>query len=113
MQGTWVQSPGWEDPLEKEIITHSSILTWKIPWIEEPGWLQSTGLRKRVRHDLLTKQQLVTNSLFSISVIQLLFFVIFISFLGVTCNIILCLSLSGLLHLTSDQIRSDQSLSHV
>ena len=73
MQGTWVQSPGWEDPLEKEIVTHSSILTWKIPWIEEPGWLQSTGLRKRVRHDLLTKQQLVTNSLFSISVIQLLF----------------------------------------
>ena len=39
MQETWVQSLGWEDPLEKEIATHSSILAWRIPWTEEPGGL--------------------------------------------------------------------------
>ena len=44
MQETWVQSLGWEDPLEKEMATHSSILAQKIPWIEEPGGLQSMGL---------------------------------------------------------------------
>ena len=38
MQETGVQSLGWEDPLEKEMATHSSILAWKIPWTEEPGW---------------------------------------------------------------------------
>ena len=48
MQETQVQSPGWEDPLEKGIATHSSILVWRIPWTEEPGGLQ--GLQ-RVRHD--------------------------------------------------------------
>ena len=37
MQDTWVQSLGWEDPLEKEMATHSSILAWRIPWTEEPG----------------------------------------------------------------------------
>ena len=47
---TWVRSLGQEDPLEKEMATHSSILAWKIPWTEEPGRLQSTGLQ-RVRHD--------------------------------------------------------------
>ena len=41
MQETWVLSLGWEDPLEKEMATHSSILAWKIPWTEEPGGLQS------------------------------------------------------------------------
>ena len=41
---------GWEDPLEKEMATHSSILAWKIPWTEEPGGLQSTG-SQRVGHD--------------------------------------------------------------
>ena len=40
MQETWVQSLNWEDPLEKEIATHSSILAWEIPWTEEPGGLQ-------------------------------------------------------------------------
>ena len=45
-----VQSPGQEDPLEKEVATHSSILAWRIPWTEEPDGLQSTGLQ-RVRHD--------------------------------------------------------------
>ena len=47
---TWVQSLGQEDPLEKEMAPHSSTLAWKIPWTEEPGGLQSTGLQ-RVRHD--------------------------------------------------------------
>ena len=50
MQETWVQSLGWEDPLERIMATHSSILAWRIPWTEEPGGLQSTGLQ-RVRHD--------------------------------------------------------------
>ena len=50
VQVTWVQSPGWEDPLEKEMATHSSIIAWKISWTEEPGELQSMG-SQRVRHD--------------------------------------------------------------
>ena len=43
VQETWVQFLGWEDPLEKKMATHSSILAWKIPWTEEPGRLQSMG----------------------------------------------------------------------
>ena len=43
MQETWVGSPGQDDPLEEGMSTHSSILAWRIPWIEEPGWLQSMG----------------------------------------------------------------------
>ena len=50
MQETWVQSLGQEDPLEKKMATHSSILAWRIPWTEEPGGLQSTG-SQRVGHD--------------------------------------------------------------
>ena len=50
MQETWVQSLGQEDPVEEEIATHSSILSWRIPWTEEPGRLQFMGLQ-RVRHD--------------------------------------------------------------
>ena len=50
VQETCVQSLGWEDPLEKEVATHSSILAWKILWIEEPGRLQSMG-SQRVGHD--------------------------------------------------------------
>ena len=50
MWETWVRSLGWEDPLEKEMATHSSILAWEIPRMEEPGDLQSTELQ-RVRHD--------------------------------------------------------------
>ena len=50
MWETWVRSLGWEDPLEKEMAAHSSILGWRIPWIEEPGGLQSTG-SQRVGHD--------------------------------------------------------------
>ena len=50
MQETQVQFLGQEDPLEKEMATHSSILAWRIPWTEEPGRLQFTGLQ-RVGHD--------------------------------------------------------------
>ena len=49
MRETWVRSLGWEDPVEKEMATHSSTLAWKIPWTEEPGGLQSMGLQ-RVGH---------------------------------------------------------------
>ena len=44
MQETWVQSLGWEDPLEKEMANHSRVLAWEVPWTEEPGGLQYTGL---------------------------------------------------------------------
>ena len=50
MLETWVRSLGREDPLEKEMATHSSTLAWKITWMEEPGRLQSMGLQ-RVGHD--------------------------------------------------------------
>jgi len=50
MRETWVRSLGQEDPLEKEMATHSSIPSWRIPWMEELGGLQSTGLQ-RVGHD--------------------------------------------------------------
>ena len=50
MQETWVQSLGWEDLLEKEMATHSSILAWRIPWTEDPGGLQSME-SQRVGHD--------------------------------------------------------------
>ena len=53
MQETKAQSLGWEDPLEKEMATHSSILAWRIPWTEELGGLQSMELQ-RVRHDWAT-----------------------------------------------------------
>ena len=47
---TWVRSLGWEDPLEKAMATHSSTLAWRIPWMKEPGGLQSMG-SKRFGHD--------------------------------------------------------------
>ena len=53
MRGTRVRSLRQEDPLEKEMATHSSILVWKIPWTEKPGWLLSTG-SQRVGHDWAT-----------------------------------------------------------
>ena len=46
MWETWLQSLGQEDPLEKEMATHSSVLAWRIPWTEEPGGLQSMGLQE-------------------------------------------------------------------
>ena len=54
MQETWVLSLHWQDPLEKEMVTHSSILAWRILWAEEPCGLQSTGLQ-RVGHVLVIK----------------------------------------------------------
>ena len=48
IQETWVRSLGWEDPLEKEMATHSSVLAWKIPWMEKPGGLQSIGLQREL-----------------------------------------------------------------
>ena len=58
MQETQVQSLGWEGPLEKQMATHSSTIVWKIPWMEEPGRLQSMGLR-RVGHDWATSLSLL------------------------------------------------------
>ena len=55
---TWVRSLGREDPLEKEMATHSSILAWRMPWTEEPGGLQSMG-SQRVGHDRPTSLSLV------------------------------------------------------
>ena len=46
MQETWVRSLGQEDPLEKEVAAHSSVVAWRIPWTEEPGGLQSMGSRR-------------------------------------------------------------------
>ena len=57
MQG---RSLGWEDPLEKEVATHCSILAWEIPWTEKPGRVQSLGLQ-RVRHNSAIKQQRCSN----------------------------------------------------
>ena len=56
MQETWVPSLGGEDPLEKEMAIHSSILAWEIPWTEEPSGLPPMGLQN-VGHDLGTKRQ--------------------------------------------------------
>ena len=53
-QEMWIQSLGWEEPLEKEMATHSSMLAWEIPRTGEPGGLQSMG-SQGVRHDLVTK----------------------------------------------------------
>ena len=49
VQETLVRSLGWEDPLEKAMVTHSSILAWRIPWTEKPGGLQSVGLQSQTR----------------------------------------------------------------
>ena len=64
MRETQVRFLGWEDPLEKEMATHSSVLAWKIPWTEEPGRLQSMGLQ-RVRHDWATSHKGATAQKFS------------------------------------------------
>ena len=59
MQETWIQSLGWEDPQGNGMATHSSILSWGIPWTEEPGGLQSIGLQ-RVGHDWVTNTNFYT-----------------------------------------------------
>ena len=61
---TWVCSLGWEDRIEEEMATHSSILVWKIPWTEEPGRLQFTG-SQRVRHTYIHTHLLLTCSVCS------------------------------------------------
>ena len=61
VQKTWVRSLGQEDPLEKGMATHSSILAWRIPWTEKPGQLQSMGLQR-------VKQDCATNSFTSLCV---------------------------------------------
>ena len=53
-QETWVRSLGWEDPLVKEVATHSSILAWRVPWTEEPGRLQFTGSKEFYMTEQLT-----------------------------------------------------------
>ena len=58
MLETWVQSLGWDDPLEKGMATHSSILSWRIPWTEEPGGLQSMGHKESDMTELLTLSHL-------------------------------------------------------
>ena len=62
MQEMWVWFLDWEDPMEKGMATHSSILAWRTPWTEKPGWLQSMGLH-RVRYDWATKH-IRSNSVF-------------------------------------------------
>ena len=57
MRDTWVQSLGWEDPLEKEMVTYSSILAWRIPWTEETDGLYSPWGHKRIGRNLVTEQQ--------------------------------------------------------
>ena len=57
MQETWVQFLGWEDSLEKETATHSSILAWRIPWTEEPGGLQSMGSQESDTTEQLNQHQ--------------------------------------------------------
>ena len=63
MQETWVQSLGREDPLEKGMAIHSSILVWRIPWIEEPGGLQSMGCEESDTTERLTHTHTHTQSL--------------------------------------------------
>ena len=65
-QETWVQSLGQEDPLEQDMANYSSILAWKIPWTEEPGWLQSME-SQRVRHDPVTNT-ITTTTLLSVCI---------------------------------------------
>ena len=63
MRETWVWSLGREDPLKKEMATHSSTLAWKIPWTEKPDRLQTTG-SQRVRHDWVTSHHSLQNTQF-------------------------------------------------
>ena len=67
MQETWVLSLGQEDPLEKGMAIHSSILSWRIPWAEEPGRLQSMG-SQRVGHDWVTYT--TTNNYFELIIFK-------------------------------------------
>ena len=70
MWETWVRSQGWEDPLETELATHSNILAWRIPWMEESGGLQSMG-SQRVGHDQPSDLTIQFHNLFLV-VVQIL-----------------------------------------
>jgi len=74
MQETRAQSLGWEDPLDKEMAIHSSILAWEIPWTEESFRLQSMGL-KRVGHDWTTEHACMHTVLMLVTVFYILVFV--------------------------------------
>ena len=63
MQKTWVRSLGWEDPLEEEMATHSSILAWRISPTEEPGGLQSMGPQSQTRLSTAQQQQTLVRAL--------------------------------------------------
>ena len=75
MRETWVQFLGWEDLLEKEMVTHSSTIAWRIPWTEEPGRLQSMG-SERVRHDWATSVQFSSRSAIRVAYIRSLIFLL-------------------------------------
>ena len=77
MQETWVRSLGWEDPLEKEMATHSSTLAWKIPWTKEPGRLQSMESQR-----VQPPNTYVDHMYFLLT-----------SFLGIICMLTLCMFL--------------------
>ena len=70
MQETWVQFLGQEKPLEKEMVTHSSILAWRIPWAEEPGRVTCVHGVTKVRHNLPTKTPPGTEQLNSLSILK-------------------------------------------
>ena len=84
-----VQSLGPEDTLEGEMVTHSSIFSWRIPWTEEPGGLQSNGLQ-RVRHDWATKH--AHYSIYSYYKVLALFPVLYNISLQLTFYLIVCTS---------------------
>ena len=68
MRETWVQSLGWQDPLEREMATHSSILAWRIPWTEEPSGFMGS---QRVRYDRVTSLSLSLQACVNISLTYL------------------------------------------
>ena len=87
MRETWVRSLGREDPLEKEMATHSSILAWRIPWMEEPGGQQSMGLQ-RVGHDWVTSLSLsLLTTCMWVQTIPYLWDFTLLSYLSDHCNI--------------------------
>ena len=71
-QETWVPSWGWEDPLKQEMATHSSILSWNVPWTEEPGRLQSMG-SERIGHGWVTEHAHIEFSLLDVEIFRLAF----------------------------------------
>ena len=97
MQETQVRSLSWKDVLEKEMATHSSFLAWRIPWVKEPGRLQSMGLQRvRLKYNKLKISDLVM--LFCISLISSKFSIMFIFFITcefawVNCFVLFCFTI--------------------